>query len=552
MRNAFVLAVVVLLVGPVLSSAGAAVKPNIIVIFTDDHGYADLSCQGVFDDVKTPHIDALATGGVRMTDGYATAPQCVPSRGGLISGQYQNRFGLISNAEGKDPAIMERFNQLETLPERLQKAGYVTGMAGKWHLGINESDKIAAHGFDKVFFKRNNAPGHWNMDLDGKDIEPQVQKGGGYHLDLVSTFACTFIERFKDKPFFFYLAYRAPHAPLDAPQNYLDRFPGEMPERRRQALAMLSAVDDGVGRIVKMLKKHDLKKDTLIFVIGDNGAPLKIHKIDAPGNRPGWNGSLNDPMNGEKGMLTEGGIRTPFVVYWEGTIPGGQVYSHPVIALDVAATATALAGLPDDPALDGVNLVPYLTGEKQGAPHEALYWHWMGQSAIRKGKWKYLRGDTREYLFDMENDFEEKNNLLGSHPEIAKELQADLKKWAGTLQQPDMLAMKPQGMSRSANEYFNWYLDGKRDAPTPMSDAKGNRGEAKKTDQKKKGPTIASVFKRRDAEEFFKKRDSNKDGRLTLDEYIIDPIGRNVPVLTQRFKSLDKDGDGFLSRSELE
>jgi uncharacterized sulfatase len=437
---------------------------------------------------------------------------------------------------------MERFNQLETLPERLQKAGYVTGMAGKWHLGINESDKIAAHGFDKVFLKRNNAPGHWNMDLDGKDIEPQMQKGGGYHLDLVSTFACTFIERFKDKPFFFYLAYRAPHAPLDAPQNYLDRFPGEMPERRRQALAMLSAVDDGVGRIVKMLKKHDLKKDTLIFVIGDNDAPLKIHKIDAPGNRPGWNGSLNDPMNGEKGMLTEGGIRTPFVVYWEGTIPGGQVYSHPVIALDVAATATALAGLPEDPALDGVNLVPYLTGEKKDAPHEMLYWRWLGQSAIRKGKWKYLRGDTREYLFDMENDIEEKNNLLQSHPEIAKELLADLKKWADTLSPPDIWDMKSEGMSRSANEYFNWYLDGKRDAPTPMSDAKGNRGEAKKTDQKKKGPPIASVFKR---------CDGNKDGIVTWEEFLNERTEK-VPQIRKNFEGRDKNKDGKWTKDEIE
>uniref|UniRef100_UPI0030D74334 sulfatase-like hydrolase/transferase n=1 Tax=uncultured Rubinisphaera sp. TaxID=1678686 RepID=UPI0030D74334 len=267
-------------------------KPNIIVIFTDDHGYADLSCQGVFKDMKTPHMDAIAQNGVRMTDGYCTAPQCVPSRGGLISGQYQTKWGLESNPQFQDEEIMQRFDALQTIPERLKRAGYVTGMAGKWHLGPSKADAIAAHGFDKVFHKNSNGPGHWNMNLEGEDVQPQVQEGDGYHIDMISDFACSFIDRFNDKPFFFYLACRAPHVPLDAPQKYLDRFPGEMPERRRQAIAMLSAVDDGVGRIIETLRKHELEQDTLIFIISDNGAPLKIHKLDAPGGGTGWDGSL--------------------------------------------------------------------------------------------------------------------------------------------------------------------------------------------------------------------------------------------------------------------
>ena len=442
-------------------------KPNIIVIYTDDHGYADLSSQKVFDDVKTPHIDALATSGVRMTDGYCTAPQCVPSRGGLLSGQYQTKWGLESNPQFKDPQVMKRFNELTTLPERLKKAGYATGMTGKWHLGSNEADAIATHGFDKVFHKNSNGPGHWNMNLQGEDVEPQIQKGGDYHLEMTSQFACTFIDRYKDQPFFFYLAYRAPHVPLDATPKYLKRFPGKMPERRRQALAMLSAVDDGVGQIMATLRKHSLEEDTLIFFISDNGAPLKIHKLDAPGGGPGWDGSLNDPLNGEKGMLTEGGIRVPFVVSWKGTIPAGQTYSHPVITLDVAATANALAGLPEDPVLDGVNLMPYLTGEKKGAPHEVLYWRWLGQSAIRKGKWKYLRSDDREYLFDMETDFEETNDVLKDNPKIATSLHADLKAWAATQSPPGLWAMKSAGMSRAAARYFDWYIDGKREEGSP-------------------------------------------------------------------------------------
>ena len=533
--------ILLLLAAFLLAARGEARSPNIIVVFTDDHGYADISAQGVLKDIRTPHIDSLASGGARMTDGYCTAPQCVPSRGGLISGQYQNKWGLESNPELKNAAIMKNFARLETLPERLKKAGYVTGMAGKWHLGKETADGIAAHGFDKAFKKNSNGPGHWNMNLDGEDIAPQVQKGGGYHLDLASDFACAFIDRFADQPFFFYLAYRAPHVPLDAPKKYLDRFPGKMPERRRQALAMLSAVDDGVGRILETLKKHQLRKDTLIFLIGDNGAPYKIHKVDAPGGGPGWDGSLNDPMNGEKGMLTEGGIRTPFVVNWEGTIPAGQVYSQPVIALDVAATATALAGLPHDPALDGVNLIPFLTGEKSGAPHEALYWRWLGQSAIRKGKWKYLRSDRREYLFDMEQDYEEKNDLLKRHPQIAADLHAELKRWAGTLQPPGIWAMRSEGMSRNAAKYFDWYIEGKRDAPKPAPAPK------RKAKQKSAGKqTKETSFQKN-----FRQRDFNQDGKVTWEEFL---KGRekNEAVLKKNFKLRDKDGNGIWEKSEIE
>ena len=443
-------------------------KPNIIVIFTDDQGYADLSCQGIFDDLKTPHIDALAKGGVRMTDGYVTAPQCVPSRGGLLSGQYQNKLGLETNRDGRAGGLAG-FNKALTIAERLKQAGYVTGMAGKWHLGAKDS--IGDHGFDKFFSKNTNKGGYWNMNLQGQDIAPSDQKGTGYHLDMISSFAVSFIKRFKDQPFFFYLPYRAPHVPLDPPPEYLKRFPGKMPERRRKALAMISAVDDGVGRIMDTLRDHGLEDNTLIFFISDNGAPLKIHKKDAPGGGPGWDGSLNDPMNGEKGMLTEGGIRMPFVVYWKGVIPGGQMYSHPVISLDVAATANALAKLPDDPVLDGVNLIPYLTGKNKSVPHERLYWRWAGQAAIRKGNWKYLIGGDREYLFDLARDKEEKNNLLQEHQELAHQLRTDLETWSRSLQPPGL----PAKNTPAGDRYFDWYLDGKRTAPETTEENRSNR-----------------------------------------------------------------------------
>lgn len=515
-------------------SAGAADRPNIIVIFTDDHGYSDLGCQGVFGDVKTPHMDSLAAGGVRMTDGYVTAPQCVPSRGGLLTGRYQNRLGLESNEQFSAPGGLDGFNNALTIAERLKRAGYATGMAGKWHLG--PGNKIVEHGFDKVFYKNSNQPGIANIDLEGDDVPLGKEEAGVYHLDACSSVACSFIERFKDRPFFFYLAYRAPHVPLDPPQKYLDRFPGQMAERRRKALAMISAVDDGVGRIIRTLRESGLEEKTLIFVISDNGAPLKIHKRDAPGIGAGWDGSLNDPMNGEKGMLTEGGIRTPFVVYWKGTIPGGQVYSHPVISLDVAATANALAGLPDDPALDGVNLIPYLKGEKEGTPHERLYWRWSGQAAIRMGNWKYLTGGGRQYLFDLGSDREEKNNLFEEHRDVARRLRREWDAWSRTLQPPGL----DTKISRAAEEYFDWYLDGKRQTATPNVDRKITATD-----------TVTSAGRGLSLEELFERRDKNRDGVVSWEEFLNGRTGATVSILKRRFKGLDRDGDGTWEKSEL-
>ncbi len=434
------------------SASAAPGKPNIIVFYTDDHGHADLSCQGVLKDIKTPHVDALAAAGVRAVHGYSTAPQCVPSRGGLLTGRFQGRFGLDSNGSSLDG-----FNQQTTIAERLQEAGYVTAMFGKWHLG--PTPDITQHGFQHVFAQNANRPFSANITLDGRDRPMSDLPNESYHVDGCSRAAAAIIDRYHDRPFFLYIAYRAPHVPLDAPQKYLDRFPGKMPERRRQALAMISAVDDGVGLIAGTLKKHDLTEKTLIFYIGDNGAPLKIHKADAPGGGPGWDGSLNDPLNGEKGMLAEGGMHVPFAIAWPGTIPGGQAYPHPLSALDVAATAVALAGVAVKPGeLDGVNLVPYLRGEIPSPPHEFLAWRWTAQSAIREGKWKLLRGGEREYLYDLDADLEEEHNLVAQHPEVADRMRARLKTWCDELTPPG-LALGP--MAQTWNDYFDYYLEGK-------------------------------------------------------------------------------------------
>lgn len=438
-----------------LSPIIAADTPNLILIYTDDHGWPDIGAAGIYGDLKTPHLDQLAADGVRCTNGYVTAPQCVPSRGGLLAGRDQSKFGLETNGSS-----LEGFNAEVTIAERLQKAGYATGQIGKWHLG--PPPEIPTHGFDDVFAKNSGAPAFATFRLDGSDREPGMDDTKMYHLDACSLAATAFIDRHAENPFFLYLAYRAPHVPLDAPEKYLKRFPGKMPERRRQALAMISAMDDGVGAIRKKLEEKKLTERTLLFFIGDNGAPLKIHKLDAPGGGPGWDGSLNEPMNGEKGMLSEGGIRVPFLAAWPGRIPAGQVYDKPVISLDVAATAADLAGLPNDDTRDGVNLVPYWSGEKEGAPHEVLYWRWASQSAVREGKWKFLRGGSREYLFDMAGDPEEKKNLLAGHPEIANRLRKRLSDWTQELEPP---GFQGENMPEVWNQYYDHYLDGKPVSP---------------------------------------------------------------------------------------
>lgn len=447
-----------------IGSAIAVEKPNIIVIFTDDQGWADLGCQGSLKDIRTPHIDKLAADGVRCTSGYITAPQCIPSRAGLLAGRFQGRFGLDHN--GTIPLPLDEV----IIPQRLQKAGYATGMVGKWHLDPNHASAkwIAEHmpnapvgknkkvaipaakrlpyepdqrGFTDVF------SGHTNRyratyNLKGQDVKPTktlIEKGD--RLDIQTDASLAFIDRHKEGPFFLYLAYFAPHVPLTSTEKYMKRFPGDMPERRRKALSMISAMDDGVGRIRKKLAEHGIDKNTLIFFISDNGAPLKIHMKDEPGNGPGWDGSRNDPWVGEKGMVTEGGIRVPYVVAWPGTIPAGQTFDHPVSSLDVGATAVALAGLEKPETFDGVNLIPHFTGKTKEAPHEILFWRFWGQTAVRKGKWKYYRAGDKEFLFDLSSKEHENKNLIADHPDIAKELHGKLKAWCAEMKNPGMSAM---------------------------------------------------------------------------------------------------------------
>lgn len=463
--------------------------PNIIIIFTDDHGWADLGIIGARDDVKTPHTDRLARMGTLFTSGYVTAPQCRPSRAGLLSGRYQNRFGLEHNGHNGYP-----WSEY-TIAERLRDAGYVTGQSGKWHLhgsvdstgklpdgsdaspeaikaginnklGLDDPSMAQHHGFTEHFTGTMNRYIATHSP-DGKHLGGIVQyEDDRYRIDVQAEWSADFIRRnaAKRRPFFLYTAFYAPHVPLEAPKEYLQRHNSDMPERRRKALAMLSAIDDGVGLILDTLKKEKADKNTLIFYIGDNGAPLKIHKWDQPGNGAGWNGSLNDPWTGEKGTLAEGGIRVPFIAYWHGRIPAGRVEERAVISMDAVATALVAAGLPLDKRIDGVDLLPYVTGVKTGQIHDALFWRWAGQYAIRSGDWKYLKAGDREYLFDLASPNHEYENLLEQQPALTKRLKRQLIAWSEELYEPGF--DHPVGYRGDA--YFDFYLDGKP-APIPKA-----------------------------------------------------------------------------------
>lgn len=452
-------------------------KPNIIVIFTDDLGYADVGAQGIMKDIKTPHIDELAKTGIRFTNGYVTAPQCSPSRAGLLTGRYQQRYGFDQISDGPLPKTEI------TIADRLLKAGYATGQVGKWHLEPNEicldwakqympnavpnkNGRLSsipkkliqeympkARGFTDYFTGYINDY-EANYDLKGNLLDSsQKVKTPGYRLETQTSAALEFVKRNHEKPFFLYLAYFGPHVPLEATQKYLDRFPGNMPERRRHALAMMSAIDDGVGQLRDMLRQYKIDDNTMIIFSSDNGAPLGITKADLPiaSNKGAWDGSLNNPLNGEKGMLAEGGIRVPFIIHYSG-FKNGLVYNHPVSTLDIAATAIEMAGLKPDTNLDGVNLVPFLTHKNKNTPHPYLYWRFWDQNAIRAGKWKLIiAGNKGQFLFNLDKDPSEKNNLFKKEPLIVKELTEKLNIWTQQL--------SPKGIKKGDlnNQETNWY-----------------------------------------------------------------------------------------------
>jgi arylsulfatase B len=447
-------------------------RPNIVILLADDLGYGELGCQGN-PQIPTPHIDSIAASGIRFTAGYVTAAYCSPSRAGLMTGRFPTRFGYEFNpigARNEEPGCGLPDSE-STLAQHLHNAGYTTGLVGKWHLGGSAPYHPLRRGFDEFYgflheghfflpppyrgattmLRRRTLPdgsqGRWidgnlvytthmGSDEPAYDADNPILRGGQpveeheYLTDALTREAVDFIQRNQRRPFFLYLAYNAVHSPLQGADAHMKRFEHIDDIHRRIFAAMLANLDDSVGAVLAKLRETRLEHDTLVFFLSDNGGPTRELT------------SSNLPLRGGKGDVYEGGIRVPFMVQWKRRLPQGHVYEKPVISLDVFATAAALAGapLPGNRPVDGVDLIPYLTGANSGRPHDVLFWRMNQRTALRAADWKLLRnsqrGDTGWQLYNLADDPAENNDLASENPEKLTELKHIWDEWNSQMIDP--------------------------------------------------------------------------------------------------------------------
>jgi arylsulfatase A-like enzyme len=422
-------------------NATSAEGPNVIVIVADDLGFADVGFNGS-TEIPTPNIDSIAKNGVRCASGYVSHPYCSPTRAGLFAGRYQQKFGHECNPTflPLDPTIGIPPSEI-LLPKVMSDAGYTSALIGKWHLGASKPFHPLARGFDEHFGFLGG--GHqyfsdrWTVANPSKTSDEYITKllrngsyvdEAGYMTDTLSREGVSFIQRHQKAPFLLCLMYNAPHTPLQAPENYLNRFPAITDPKRKKYAAMISAMDDGIGQVLTAVKECGLDEHTLIFFLSDNGGATD-------------SGAVNAPLKGCKGQVYEGGIRVPFAVQWKGTIPAGSEYLHPVSSLDIYATAVAVAGakVPSSQILDGVNLIPFFTGKKTEPPHKVLYWRTGGGDsyAARMGKWKWVKaGDQPAELYDLSADIGESRNLISQNAEVVEKIESSVTDWNSQLVKP--------------------------------------------------------------------------------------------------------------------
>jgi arylsulfatase A-like enzyme len=410
-------------------------RPNILVILTDDQGYHDVGFHGC-TDIPTPNIDRLARSGTICSNGYVAAATCGPSRAGLLTGRYPQRFGYENSPPWApdDPTIGLDLSQV-TLADTLKGAGYATGHVGKWHLGASPPFVPKLRGFDEHFgFLGGLHDYFYTTDsYDEEDVSPVLDDGRVVSVDEITyltndfnTQAIDFIERHADEPWFLYLAYNSVHIPMQAPQAYINEFPNLTGDRQTYA-AMLTVMDESIGEVLGVLDYLGLTEETLIFFLTDNGGPLTAS---------GPNGSDNTPLRGEKGTMWEGGIRVPFVVSWPGVLPAGVTYDQPVISLDIFPTAAAAAGAGVPANVDGVNLLPFLSGQDTDPPHAQLFWREENQNglkwAVRQGRYKLVAAVpeiTTPVLYDLDADLSETTDRSAQLPDVVQQLQQAWNAW---------------------------------------------------------------------------------------------------------------------------
>ena len=428
-------------------------QPNIVLICADDMGFGDVGYHG-FKDILTPNIDRIATEGVQFTQGYISASVCGPSRAGLLTGVYQQRFGCGENPSSTGWPDNVKFpmaglpRSQPMMAEMLKRQGYTTGMVGKWHLGVHESLRPHSRGFDFYYGFLNGSHDYteWTTEFAQnksrwpvfRNNEMEPPRKDIYLTDLFSDEAVGFIDRSKDEPFFLYMAYNAVHHPWQVPEKYLQRTKGLTDcEDRNFFAAMVLAMDDGVGRVFQALEKHGIAGNTAVIFLSDNGSPrgqgLKNEPKSGSQERidPDSYMSTPGPLRGFKGDVYEGGIRVPFCMRWPGRIKPGTKYDLPVSALDIVPTFVK------DGTFDGVDLLSYISGKKTGRPHEVMYWRRDNDYAIRRGDWKLQWNDAGGTptikLFNLADDPGEYHDLAQSQPERAQMLQDLFDEWDNTL-----------------------------------------------------------------------------------------------------------------------
>ncbi|SFC04844.1 Arylsulfatase A [Algibacter lectus] len=406
-------------------------RPNVLVILADDLGYHDVGFTGC-KDIFTPQLDKLANNGIVFTNGYVTHPYCGPSRAGLITGRYQARFGMeINSTYSPFDLYMGLPLEEKTFAKRMQETGYRTGIIGKWHLGAAAPYHPNNRGFDHfygflsgghTYFPEQvntiiplvNKKGKPNYGANEGDFYPLVLNNGAgefneYLTTALSRDAAKFVKE-SDTPFMLYLAYNAPHMPLQAPKETIEKYKHIESKERRIYAAMIDKMDEGIGMVVDALKESGKLDNTIIFFLSDNGGVATT----------GYNNEIfssNYPFKKGKGSMYEGGSHVPFIVHWPNGVKKPRQFEGLVSSLDIAATAIAVSEADTENAkLDGVNLLPYLQNEVKGSPHSALFWRasegkgW----AVRTSTSKFLLENKNMALYNMELDPFESNNLIES------------------------------------------------------------------------------------------------------------------------------------------